>query len=194
MKRRYAFVASTMLVLLMAILCTATQQSSPEIVTPFKEIAAKHIASYQTNHRVSPFKTGDPNHLVWRKEWFDAEPKYSVDVQSTNSLVSPYVGIFEFTLRRYLTKAWDTKEEAEKDTASTEVLLVKHKHIFAYQDRKWVPTDRKHYHEFLKEWFDCDEVLPDGKTNIFGCLEAVTPLPRPTPTTKTQPPRRKPRP
>jgi hypothetical protein len=96
---------------------------------------------------------------------------------------------------------WDTKEEAEKDTTAVVTQLIKHKHIFAYQDKKWVPTDRKHFTEAplssvdsLNTWQDCAEILPDGRTNIFGCHEDLTPTP--TPAQKPKPPasRRRPLP
>lgn len=184
------------LAILIAGLCFGNQQSAPDFVSSFKEIAAKHIASYQTDHRVSVGEFGNP--ARWRREWFDVEPKYAVDVQSTNSLISPYVGVFEFRLRRYLSKMWDRKEDAEKDTTPTNVSLVKHRHTFAYQDKKWVVTKREHFNEelspvdSLNTWRDCEEVLPNGQTNIFGCFEELTPKPTPTPTPKKpQSPRRR---
>lgn len=196
MKRRHTVVLATMLATSVAALCVGRQQGSPEIVSSFKEIAARHVSSYQNDHRVRVALFGRDR---WRREWFDAEPKYSVDVQSTNSLISPYVGIFEFRLRRYLSKMWDTKEQAEKDTTSEAIFLVKHKHTFAYQDKKWVATERKHFQEEPKvladdQWWNCDETLPDGKTNISGCFENMTLAPTPTATPKPQPSRRRARP
>ena len=82
----------------------------------------------------------------------------------------------EFTLIRHSTALHATKEEAEKDDDFVRVDLAKHKHTYAYQDARWVPTSRQNYNELLSAWFDCDD--PDSKTgeplnqnDSYGCWE-----------------------
>src|SRR2546429_4555687 len=111
-----------MVLFFLIVMVSAPAQVTSDPVSSFKELTARHIASYEINHRVSVGEYGGYKHLNgtveptrYRREWFSAEPKYSVDVQSTNSLISPYIGIFEFKLHRYLSKMWDTKDGAEKD-------------------------------------------------------------------------------
>lgn len=192
-------VLAMMLVLLVLPLGISKQQVALDVVSSFKELTARHIASYENDQRVQVGQYGGydenmkPVPLRWRRAWFRIESKYSVDVQSTNSLISPYVGIFEFKLHGYLSKMRDTKEEAEKELTAETESLIKHKHIFAYQDKKWVPTDRKHFTEeplspveSMNKWWDCDEITSGGKTNIFGCKEDLTAKPVPTPIPKPQ--------
>ena len=141
------------------------------IVASFKKVASEHIKSYEKENRERLALLGGG----WVKEKYEAQDKYEIDVEATKSLISPYIGTFEFSLKAKITNFHSTKEDAQKDNNFVKSTFLKHKHTYAYQDDKWVVKSRKHYDDFFHKWNDCDEVIKGGPekgtTNIFGCFE-----------------------
>lgn len=165
------------------------KEDKSAILKALKSRVERHMTSYATDHRstVSMFGEGK-----WVRSWYDLDPAYSFDVQSTNSIVSPYTGFVEFTLTMNLSDAFPTREEVPQDAPKTRSRLAKHKHVYAYQDGQWVSTSRQHFDLTLGKWFDCNEVIESGankgNTDLFGCFEP----PAPPPPAKSKPaPRRK---
>jgi hypothetical protein len=111
----------------------------------------------------------------WVKEVYEADPDYKIDIQTTNSLITPYLGYCEFSLVRHHTSFHENKEDARKDDNFTESETVKHKHTYAFQDYKWIVKAREHYWTAEEEWDDCNEVITTGEnkgeSDIFGCWE-----------------------
>jgi len=61
----------------------------------------------------------------------------SVDVQKTNSLVSPYIGVLEFDVG-------DPTHAAQK-----------HRHTYAYQSGTWVLQSAKQHFPSDDDWWNC---------------------------------------
>ena len=193
-KQLTGLVAAALILVSVTTVALAQSQTPKQIVSSFKDLAAHHIASYDRNQhaRVRLLKSKGNR---WVRQWYTAEPNYSVDVQTTTSLVSPYIGIFQFTLRCHWSADWATREEAERDTTSKEECFPNvHRHTFAFQDGKWVPTERKSHvwGTVHNGWTDpsynrdCDEPSEDGTTDVFGCVEDLTYVPA-APPEKAQP-------
>jgi hypothetical protein len=148
------------------LMCGATAlstiaQSDVEVVASFKKYVTDYITSYKIDGhaQVVPVVGGK-----WRKQ--DFEPgTYSVDVKRTNSLVSPYVGMLNFSMTMRYTADHRTRAEAEKDGNFIGSGVFLHRHVYALQDGAWVPTSRQETtspdHANLG-WWDC--------TRSSGCF------------------------
>lgn len=139
---------------------SVSDQSDADIVKSFKGYAADFIASYKTDRREYVGKLGGG----WAKIYFEPSLDYGVDVRKTDSLVSPYVGVLEFTLIRHFTKFHPSESDAEADNSFVQTTSTNHRHTYAFQDNKWVPKSRENYSAFLNEWFACE--MPSD-----GCFE-----------------------
>ena len=117
----------------------------------FKGMVENHIASYDTDNRGGTSKYGwngaekALNHEGWHRYYFTVDSNYVInDVRKTNSLVSPFIGIYTFKLTMYQTMPHATKEEAEADNNFYKDGTNYCRHSFAYQDGTWVPKIREH--------------------------------------------------
>lgn len=161
-------------ILLLVVLAASSvpgQQDDEAIVASFKGYIAAFMASYKDNPREDIAKlTGG-----WVKEHYEPAGDPEIDVQRTGSLVSPYMGICQFTLRRHFTAFHKTKAEAVNDSTFVQSDETLHRHRYAYQDRTWVPTVREHLGVAGDKWYDCNEVIQYGENagaqNIYGCWE-----------------------
>jgi len=143
-----------------------------QVVSSFQKYIADFMGSYKTDRRerVSKFGGG------WAKEVYRPIGEPSIDIKKTDSLISPYVGICEFTLRRDMTAFHKTKEEAAKDNKFIQSVDAYHRHRYVYQSGKWVPKTREYRSLEEDKWYDCNEVVSFGENageqNLFGCWEA----------------------
>ncbi len=105
-------------------------------VSDLKLILVK-MEEHGTTERVVDFLADG----YWQKRKHKAASiKY--DVRKTDSLVSPYVASVSWDVVGRLTKAFPTKEGAEKaEFAPPTILSERWNATFAYQDGKWVVTD-----------------------------------------------------
>jgi hypothetical protein len=144
-------------VLLMCPLLRAQQEKTDRdaIVASFKQYIKDNADSYKTNPREHVVQSSLDSH--WRKLSFSFEPDYSIDIRTTDSLISPYLGICEFVIVSHTTAPHSSEAEAEKDNNFIEDRDVKHRHEYAFHDGHWVPVSRKQYQPLLSEWFDCDD-------------------------------------
>ncbi|HSP83784.1 MAG TPA: hypothetical protein VLN72_08620 [Gillisia sp.] len=110
----------------------------------------------------------------WVKEYYRIEGNYSYDVQKTKSLVSLYKGICEFIIIRSFTDHHKSKEAAESDNDFSNSCEISHRHIYLYQNGKWVVSERKNKSNYTS-WYDCNEAITLGEnensTNIQGCWD-----------------------
>lgn len=172
--RRAQWCALVIGVLACPVLGAQGQQSERDaVVKSFKEYIKGYMQSYETDERQRTEKLGGG----WAKLEFRPEPDYKIDVTATNSLLSPYAGVCEFTMVRRWTDFHATKEEADKDGNLIHSSSMKHRHTYAFQDGRWVPTLRQNHESFLNKWFNCDacnvktgEPLDDPE----GCWEPDT--------------------
>lgn len=154
--------------------CQAQSPEEQKVLDSFKSLVRHHVDSYKQNGRVHITKLSGG----WAKERFTLEPASTkFDVERTSSLVSPFAGTLTFTLTRSLSDFHETEADAAADTIFIRDEVAVHKHVFAYQDREWQPTDRRYkiIGSVLKGDFPCDELLVKGRTlaekDIHGCLE-----------------------
>ncbi len=126
--------------------------------------------------------------MVGLKNIFEPDINYKIDVQKTNSLITPFTGFCEFTLTRHITKFHPAKEDAINDNLFLKSDKRIHKHYYGFQEGKWIVTSRTNQDPELAKlinpltnrssfdkWNDCNEVIKFGEqkgfTNINGCWE-----------------------
>jgi hypothetical protein len=110
----------------------------------------------------------------WAKWSFEPVGPPNIDVRKSDSLISPYTGVCEFTLAKYYTALHKSAEEARADDKFVGEEESKHRHTYAFQDGHWVPTLRQYYYSVLDKWYDCDECnVRTGEPfgDIDGCWE-----------------------
>jgi hypothetical protein len=141
------------------------------IVNSFQKCISDFMASYQTNRHEHVTKLGGG----WVKEIYRPIGEPSLDIKRTDSIMSPYLGICEFTLRREITAFHNTKEEAAQDNKFVQSDNATHRHRYAYQSGKWVPKTREYWSKGGEHWYDCNEVIAlganAGERDAFGCWE-----------------------
>lgn len=105
----------------------------------------------------------------WLKDYFEPSPNYRIDVQKTNSLVSPYLGVVEFNVTRHATKCHKTQAEAEKDDSFSSDAggyeTTTHRDTFVFQDKMWVLKSRELYNtnSDIKDLYQCQP--------LYGCID-----------------------
>ncbi|MFZ2866030.1 MAG: hypothetical protein WA440_14855, partial [Ignavibacteriaceae bacterium] len=140
----------------------------------FKEFIGNHLDSYKKDKRKRITLLGGG----WVNLYYEPESTYKIDVQKTNSLVTPNTGFCEFTLIRHFTAFHKNKSDAINDTVFIKSDKTIHRHHYGFQDNKWVVTSREHMmisSILNNDWYDCDEIVQEGEqkgiTNIYGCWE-----------------------
>ncbi len=151
--------------------CNSAKPPEPKIseqdqaVSSFKQIVENYMKTYkQSKHEQVYHLEGSSVANIpegWRKAYSElASDDYKVDVQKTDSLVSPYLGILEFDTKTYVSSSTYGSQEAASqatDFPSDSSLLHKHRHTYAYQEGQWVIQSRKWVYPGENEWNDCDE-------------------------------------
>lgn len=125
--------------------------SDSEVVASFKQYVSgevtKAISTYGTdNYHVNKYatttvsSTGSVNSITWCKTITEINPKYTIDVQKNNSLVSPYIGTMEISKTVRFYDECSTKEEAEKSNVIRISDTCIYSFTLAYQNDNWVVT------------------------------------------------------
>jgi hypothetical protein len=153
MKRVVKLLTAIFVMLLLVIPVVA--QSDAEVVASFKKHLADYAVSFKTDRRESVRETSGG----WRKNYYEVGDNYSIDLQRTASLVSPYVGTVEFHFVMHSTAFHKTREEAEADNKFISSESFRHRHSYAYQDSAWVLNLREEYNSLIDEWWNCDKDL-----------------------------------
>lgn len=151
--RRAKLAATIMVLATSASVHITLAQSSSDVVASFKKYVADYMNSYKTDRREMVRLLGGG----WAKEYFEPLPDAGIDVRKTDSLVSPYMGVVEFTLITRYTTFHKTRTEAEADNNFVQTRQTKHRHTYAYQDGSWVPKTRQNCLPMLDEWYECNE-------------------------------------
>ncbi len=76
--------------------------------------------------------------VLWRKRYTATVSEFGFDVRVTDSLVTPYTGVFTYSEAIWLTAEHPTKEEAEQDNKFTPGSSNSYTYTYGYQDGKWV--------------------------------------------------------
>lgn len=146
-------------------------KTQEEIVESFKKCVADFIRGYGSPDFVSLY--GDVKGVNgWKHEQYEIEPGYTIDVQTTTSLVTPYIGILVFDLKSRDTDMHQSQSNAENDTVFKSTISFKHKHTYGFQDGQWVLTTRKTYSIITEKYSDC---FPSGHC----CIDWVSNLSEP---------------
>lgn len=162
----------------------STNTINVDPVQSFKEYIKNYFESYKSDKRERITKLGGG----WVKECYEPDYDYKIDVQKTNSLITPFMGICEFTLIRRITNFHKNLEDTESDSLFVKSDKRTHIHNYGFQERKWIVTSRKSQDPVLAElvnpitksatlnkWYDCNEVIKFGElkgtSNIHGCWE-----------------------
>jgi hypothetical protein len=150
------------------------QSEDQDALATFKAYVNHHLSSYKQNQREKVSKFGGG----WANQYFEPDVlSASIDVEKTNSLVSPYTASLKFRMIRHRTALHDKKEDAANDSQFTNQDSWFHEHTYAYQDKQWVPKTRRCKPERFADanWSRCDEVIQGGDNagahDINGCLE-----------------------
>lgn len=111
--------------------------------------------SYEGNRYSMYFMEADKKisrSALWYKQSAAINPEYKIDLQKTNSLISPYLGTLEVKIDDTIFIAHPIKEIA----ASLDLINYRTYSIYifsiAYQDDKWVITAIRDYDSVLKKW------------------------------------------
>lgn len=140
---------------------SAQADEKAQVVKSFKSLAAGHIASFKTDNRAwvvtqSKSSTTPPFEsqiLGYINVWFSVLPEYGIDIQVSNSLMSPYTGTLDYKVQIHSSQPHQTREEAAKDFTEVEVSrAVDYRNTYAYQDGEWVLVSKKS--ESLGRWSD----------------------------------------
>lgn len=151
--------------LLMVSFCLPVSAATDaEVVSSFKQYAsdqlAKILETYEGVHYkvayIEPDRYSSKPKGYWFKLTGMVDPNYKIDVQKTNSLVSPYVATLEVNYKTLFYYDRPTKETAEAVTDIKRVSIEVYKFTVAYQDEKWVVTEAKSYSSVLGKWFNRD--------------------------------------
>ena len=133
--------------------------SESSVLSSFQTIVTKYLESIESDSRILVYYV-EPNSLIkstggWIKSKCSIAES-SFDVQKTNSLVSPFIGIINYKLYIHTTKYNLTQEKAKEDdnfnNPGRPYAVRVH---FAYQSEKWVPT--KYACAYDEEWFEIKE-------------------------------------
>ena len=135
----------------------AGQQSDADVVKSFKN----SVAHYMSRCAAIGGSSIHESNGQWRKVFFEPSKDFSIDIRKTDSLVSPYLGILEFTLTIHFTEFRNTKAETEPDNRNNVKVSFtrKHKHTYVSQDGKWISkTSQRHIPgkgNTEDQWVDC---------------------------------------
>jgi len=138
----------------------SSQSSDPK--TQFVSHVEKLLSM---NSDVSPIKFG----AGWAKRKYIALPDYSYDIQKTDSLVSPYTAVLNFSTKGYKTNLYNTEEEALQDKVFNPIQsqfgIVKYRYHYAYQDNQWVFKFAEKY--VIDSWDELNSFEEDGYYNAM---------------------------
>jgi hypothetical protein len=148
--------------------CSASKSKPPEDpVASFKRTVEDFLRIYKQSNLEEVFHIERFEDLVpegWKKDYSElVSDAYSVDVQKTDSLVSPYIGTLKFDTKMHFSNLQDS-EKGARDTQifadDSDPNVHNHVHTYAYQDGAWVVKSRKqniHLSSIDDKWTDCKD-------------------------------------
>ncbi|MBP2631268.1 MAG: hypothetical protein H6Q70_1896 [Firmicutes bacterium] len=103
----------------------------------------------------------------WFKVRKETDPKYKIDVQKTNSLISPYIATLEVTFKSNFYEFKSSKDATEVSDDIYFNLEEIYYPTLAYQKEKWGVTEAKSFDLRLKE---LEDINPE---DAFGMMEFI---------------------
>ena len=114
-----------------------------EIVASFQKYLTEQLTPIYETYKGTHNILGENKY--WYKQTTALTPNYSIDVEKTNSLVSPIVGTLKIAIIRFHSDIFASIAAAEQ--ASANKLFIdgtkEFQFIFAYQNEKWILTKVK---------------------------------------------------
>ena len=126
-----------------------------EVVDSFKQyvdnVMTQVTPTYEGTHYglTNSSETGG-----WYKSIKYLEPGYKIDVEKTNSLISPYVGTLEVSTKTVFYEHNPNKGIASESEIINFTSSSTYKFTIAYQNDNWVVTSAKEYDHFLDKIYD----------------------------------------
>jgi len=120
-----------------------TQQTEDtKIVNSLRRKIEADLKAHKTQRDIWA-QTG--NDAGWVAEQDDVLTGYSLNVEKTTSLVSPYLGTAEFRVTGNLSSPKNSSQEAREATDLGNSYSVNHRVIYAYQNEEWVLKSEECY-------------------------------------------------
>ena len=178
MMRKFLF-AGILTALFLLIPYSAQAATDQEIVASFQQFITEQLTpiyeTYKGNHYSVLGLSKD--YSSKRQEWFksksDLDSKYSIDVEKTNSLVSPYIGTLVIKIHYFSSEHFPSYASAEAATASRINDTTTYTFKIAYQKEKWVLTKYGTQSALLGNnflgWYETNNSL----INILKCTDNV---------------------
>ena len=149
--------------------CTNNEEKFDPVAS-FEDRVGKYFQSYKTDNRGAVVNFYDKYVNVYHYPLIT----YSIDVQTTNSLVSPYIGYLNYRMVMNYTQMHKSFSEASMDSIFYQVDTTQHKHTYSYQNDKWVLKTMKHF-SLDDKWESCDKPILYAEVtdneHFLGCWE-----------------------
>jgi hypothetical protein len=131
-----------------------------KIVDAFKGKVDADLKDKRSTKDVWPQTGSQYYEAGWYMEKDELPSSYSINVEKTESLVSPYLGTAEFSVTGNTSYAKNSKEEALDATQFKNSYAIVHRLLYAYQNGSWVLKSEKCFeYDGTEEghvWGGCD--------------------------------------
>jgi hypothetical protein len=120
---------------------------------------SKHEEVYYIQGGLGTYSFEPSTPSGWKKTTSDlVSDAYSIDVQKTNSLVTPDIGTVEFDTSQHSSNFQDSEKDArDTQVVSDDVVSYHHRHTYAFQDGVWIEKSQKQMRQGSSTWVDCKE-------------------------------------
>jgi hypothetical protein len=124
--------------LLLSTSLASCKTEAQNIVDAFKLKVDTDLQSRRIRKDVWPQTSNDYQEAGWYQERDEIPGSYSINVEKTESLVSPYLGTVEFPVTGSVSFPKNSKEEAANATEFKGSYSISHRLIYSYQNEQWV--------------------------------------------------------
>lgn len=154
----------------------ATVQSEADVVKSFKEYVSNLMVRYKADkHERTEFEPaycGTTERPGYVRTSYEPSTAYKLDVRKTDSLISPYFGTLLIEWNQHYSDCKETREKAQAQLSLGHFGSgPTYRYTYAFQDGKWVPTDREVWS--TSTWESCVEershLAGSGYELDFGC-------------------------
>jgi hypothetical protein len=167
-KMRNSFIVTILMTILVVDSgCSRTiGKPTEDPVASFKQKVGDFVNTYKQSKHEEVFHIDRFEDVVaegWRKGSSELVPdSYLVDVEKTDSLVSPYIGTLKFDTKMFVSNLQDSEKGARETqifTNTNHPYVHNHLHTYSYQDGAWVVKSRKQRSQDIDEdtWKDCKD-------------------------------------
>ena len=114
-----------------------------KIVDSFREKLDADLQNHKSSKDVWPQTGSQYQEAGWYQEKVELPASYSINVEKTDSLVSPYVGTAEFPVTGNVSYPKNSREDALEATQFKSSYTINHRLQYAYQNGQWVLKSEK---------------------------------------------------